>query len=85
MSELTLLARILRGRGRWTEAIAYEVSRSAKVYPELNTIASDGWLGEPIEIDNDDEIEQIERVRRAVFGGTVHEPLKHLGEARPAT
>ena len=85
VSELTLLARILRGRGRWTEAIAYEVSRSAKVYPELNTIASDGWLGEPIEIDNDDEIEQIERVRRAVFGGTAHEPLKHLGEARPAT
>ncbi|WP_083501656.1 hypothetical protein [Sphaerimonospora mesophila] len=81
VDELQLLRRILRERGRWTEAIAYEVSRSAQFYPDLRSVASDGWLGEPIEIDIDDA-QQVERVRRAVFNGKQQEPLKHLGEAQ---
>ncbi|SNT46921.1 hypothetical protein SAMN05216276_104717 [Streptosporangium subroseum] len=80
--QLPLLREILCERGRWTEAIAYEASRSAHVYPDLKTIAPDGWLGKPIEIDDAREVEQINRVRRAVFGGTDQEPLKHLGEAQ---
>ncbi|MEW9530851.1 hypothetical protein [Microbispora sp. NPDC049125] len=82
VASLPLLQQILRGRGRWTEAIAYEASRSARIHPALSGIATAGWLGEPIEIDDPDEVDHIERVRRAVFGGTPQEPLKHLGEAQ---
>lgn len=80
--QLPLLEKILRERGRWTEAIAFEASRSARQYPELATVTTDGWLGEPIEIDDVLEVDQINRVRRAVFGGTDQDPLKHLGEAQ---
>ncbi|MEU7743546.1 hypothetical protein [Nonomuraea sp. NPDC049158] len=69
VSRLDLLESILRGRGRWAEAIAYEASRSARVYPELNSVARDRWLGDPIEIDDQGDVEQIERIRRAAFGG----------------
>ncbi|WP_433413985.1 hypothetical protein ACQP1V_32745 [Microtetraspora malaysiensis] len=79
--KLPLLRQILRERGRWTEAIAFEADRSARYYPDLRTVAVEGWLGEPIEIDIE-EAHVVERVRRAVFGGTRQEPLKHLGEAQ---
>jgi hypothetical protein len=49
--------------------------------PALNSIAVDGWLGEPIEITSDADIRRVNQVRRVVFGGTDDEPLKHLGEA----
>jgi hypothetical protein len=79
---LPLLQRILRGRGRWTEAIAYEAERSARFYPALEKLPAEGWLGAPIEIDDPQEADQVERIRRAVFGGSGSEPLKHLGEAQ---
>jgi hypothetical protein len=79
---LDLLAAVLSGRGRWTEAVAYEAEKSARVLPALAKLSTDGWLGEAVEIDDEGEIEQVERVRRAVFGGTDAEPLKHLGEAQ---
>ncbi|MHA6622495.1 hypothetical protein [Pseudonocardia sp. DLS-67] len=40
-----------------------------------------GWLDEPIEITADAEVQRVNRVRRAVFGGTDDKPLQHLGEA----
>ncbi|MDP4502622.1 hypothetical protein [Nonomuraea turcica] len=82
VSRLRLLEETLRGRGRWVEAIEAEASKSKAVFPELNTIAQDGWLGEPIEITNLNESRQVEQVRRAVFGGSFHRPTQHLGEAQ---
>ncbi|MFE9646118.1 hypothetical protein ACFYO0_18845 [Streptomyces sp. NPDC006365] len=38
-------------------------------------------LGEPIAITDIREIAEVDRVRRAVFGGVVSAPTKHLGEA----
>lgn len=81
VDRLDLLEEALGGRGRWTEAVAYEASRSALHYPPLASLETGGWLGEPIEIVNDAEIQQINRIRRVVFGGTDEQPLKHLGEA----
>jgi hypothetical protein len=77
-----LLNSVLDGRGRWTEAVAYEATRSARVLPDLGQLAAGDWLGEPIEIDDESEIQQINAVRRAVFGGADDEPLAHLGEAQ---
>jgi predicted nucleic acid-binding protein len=82
VGRLPLLEETLRGRGRWVEAIAAEAARSAHFLPDLASIAQSGWLGAPIEINNRAEIAQIERVRRAVFGGSPQEPLRHLGEAQ---
>jgi len=81
VDRLDLLQTVLNGRGRWTSAVAYEASRSAQFMPALNSIAVDGWLGEPIDITSDADIRRVNQVRRAVFGGTDEEPLKHLGEA----
>ena len=81
VERLDLLQTVLNGRGRWTSAVAYEASRSAPFLPALKSITVDGWLGEPIEITSDVEIRRVDQVRRAVFGGTDDEPLKHLGEA----
>jgi hypothetical protein len=82
VSRLDLLNSVLDRRGRWTEAVAYESTRSARVLPDLGQLAAADWLGEPIEIDGESEIRQINGIRRAVFGGTDDEPLKHLGEAQ---
>jgi len=82
VDRLDLLKSALDGRGRWTEAVAFEASRSASILPCLHGLATDGWLGEAIEITDESEIEQINRIRRAVFGGTDDKPLKHLGEAQ---
>lgn len=77
-----LLGRILRGNGRWTEAVEFEARRSASYESDLKRLIASGEMGEPIEITNPADIEQIERVRRAVFGGTASQPLRHLGEAQ---
>jgi hypothetical protein len=82
VNRLDLLRAVLDGHGRWTEAIAYEASMSARLLPSLGQLASDPWLGEPIEITDESEIQQIELIRRVVFGGTDAKPLKHLGEAQ---
>ena len=78
---LGLLRTVLNGRGRWTSAVAYEASRSAQFMPPLNSIAADGWLSEPIEVTGEKDIQRVNQIRRAVFGGTDEEPLRHLGEA----
>jgi hypothetical protein len=79
---LPLLERTLAERGRWVEAIGFEAERSARVHPSLATIIADGWLGKPVEITDAHDIHQIERIRRAVFGGPPRQPLRHLGEAQ---
>ena len=81
VERLDLLAAVLNGRGRWTAAVAFEASRSARVLPSLARVAVEGWLDEPIEITADPDVQRVNRVRRAVFGGTDDAPLQHLGEA----
>lgn len=81
VNRLDLLQAVLNGRGRWTATVAYEAGRSALFLPALAGIATEGWLEEPIEITAEPDVQRVNRVRRAVFGGTDDEPLKHLGEA----
>lgn len=82
VDRLDLLKSVLAGRGRWTEAVAYEASQSVRYLPALGQLTADRWLGEAIEVDDESEIDQINTIRRAVFGGTDDRPLKHLGEAQ---
>lgn len=82
VSRLDLLREVLDGRGRWTEAVSNEARKSASAIPQLSSLAVDGWLGDPLEIDDPTDIELIERVRRAVFGGVPNTPTRHLGEAQ---
>lgn len=82
VDRIDLLRSILGGRGRWTEAVAYEASQSARYLPPLAGLVSGDWLGEPIEVADDADIQRVERIRRAVFGGTDDRPLRHLGEAQ---
>ncbi|MEI2778033.1 MAG: hypothetical protein V9G19_19130 [Tetrasphaera sp.] len=82
VNRLDLLRDWLRGRGRWTDAVALEASRSAAHLPALGSLAAEGWLGDPVKIDDDFGVRQVEHLRTAVFGGTSGEPLKHLGEAQ---
>jgi hypothetical protein len=81
-NRLDLLKSVLGGRGRWTEAIAYEAKRSARYLPALAGLHKSGWLGKQIEITTELDVQNIEQLRRTVFGGTPEEPLKHLGEAQ---
>jgi len=82
VDRLNLLKAVLDGRGRWTEAVADEARSSARALPALRGFAGSGWLDEPIEIVDDSDILAIERIRRAVFGGTEDKPRQHLGEAQ---
>ncbi len=82
VDRLDLLRAALNERGRWTEAVAYEASRSEAVLPALATLKTDPCLGDPIEIADEKDMLRVERIRRAVFGGTDAEPLRHLGEAQ---
>ena len=82
VNRLDLLKSVLSGRGRWTEAVAYEAGRSAAKLPPLLTLPSEGWLDDPIEITKASDIRKINQIRRAVFDGTDNDPLKHLGEAQ---
>jgi hypothetical protein len=82
VNRLELIKSVANGRGRWTEAVAYEASRSASKLPALRGLPAEGWLDEPIEITSESDIRKINLIRRAVFGGTDDNPLKHLGEAQ---
>lgn len=85
VDRLDLLATVLNGRGRWTQAVAYEAERSARYLPCLADLPRNRSLGDPIEITAPSEIQQVNRIRRAVFGGTDDEPLKHSARPRPAS
>ncbi|MGH4019281.1 MAG: hypothetical protein ACRDT0_08605 [Pseudonocardiaceae bacterium] len=82
VQRLDLLKSVLCGRGRWTEAVEYEATRSAHYVSTLADLFNDCWLGEAIEISADSDIQAVNGIRRAVFGGTDAKPLKHLGEAQ---
>ena len=83
VDRLDLLKSVLGGRGRWTEAVAYEASRSAAKLPPLLAAARRraGWTSRS-RSPTRQTCGRSTRIRRAVFGGTDDEPLKHLGEAQ---
>lgn len=81
VERLDLLEAVLNGRGRWTSAVAHEAEQSANQLSQLLGLRAAGWLGEPIEVTEEQHIRQVQRIRRVVFGGTDDQPLKHLGEA----
>jgi len=76
-----LLGDMLRGRGRWTEAVMSEVEQSRGYLPDLKNVLAGGWMGAPIGVETDDEIREVDRIRRNVFGGPLDQRTKHLGEA----
>lgn len=82
VNQLALLEKLLDGKGRWSEAVELEASKSATYYPDLGTVGTSGWLGAPLEIIDEIELLQVEGLRRAVFGGAASKPLQHLGEAQ---
>ena len=81
VGRVSLLESVLRGRGRWTTAVAFEAERSARAIPALGELVRGRCLGDPIEITVEKEVQRVNRVRRVVFGGMDDEPLRHLGEA----
>ncbi|MEU6244576.1 hypothetical protein [Streptomyces sp. NPDC047024] len=85
VGRLDLVRKVLDGHGRWTEAVAEEARRSAAYVRGLTQLRAEGWLGEPIELCTEAEIALADRLRRAVFGGTRSEPMRHLGEAETLT
>ena len=82
VERLDLLRSVLAGRGRWTEAVAYEASRSAAYLPALRVLPLEGWLEQPVAVSDEAGARTVERIRRAVFGGPHDRPLRHLGEAQ---
>ncbi|MGW5663282.1 hypothetical protein ACWEWG_24750 [Streptomyces sp. NPDC003758] len=81
VDRLSLLEKVLDGRGRWTQAVAAEAEQSTRYWPRLSQVVDGGWLGEPIEIDDPVETALVDRIRRVVFAGSPSRPLQHLGEA----
>jgi len=81
VDRLSVLEKVLDGRGRWTQAVAAEAQQSTRYWPKLSQVADGGWLGDPIEIDDPAEAALVDRVRRVVFAGSPSRPLQHLGEA----
>ncbi|MFF3003247.1 hypothetical protein ACFVTF_10605 [Kitasatospora sp. NPDC057940] len=67
VSRLDILENVLSGRGRWTEAVAYEAKRSSRYLPALDPPDVSRWLGDPIEVDDP---EAVERIRQGVFFGS---------------
>lgn len=82
VDRLSLLEKVLDGRGCWTEAVAAEAEQSTRHLPKLRQVTDDGWLGTPIEIDDPAETALVDRLRRVVFAGSPSRPLQHLGEAQ---
>jgi predicted nucleic acid-binding protein len=78
--EMDLLEATLRGRSAWTQAVHAETSTFLQRMPVLKPLIEDRWLGEPIELDTEQDYREVHRLR-ARLGGTTAQPRKHLGEA----
>jgi predicted nucleic acid-binding protein len=80
VGRVLLLADLLAGRGRWTQAVEHEVERHRDVLPRDSLPDVRAALGEPYELTAVRDIVQVEDVRRAL-GGTSRNPVEHAGEA----
>lgn len=85
VDRLDLLEAVLNGRGRWTSAVAYEASQSAKQLVPLYGLHDAGWLGAPIEITDEQHIWRIQQIRRgsSVAGRTSRSNIS--AKPRPAS
>lgn len=82
VDRIRLLATILNGRGRWTEAVAHETRKSAWImYRPLQQVIDGAWLGEPLEIE-DHEAQAVEDIRVAQMHSSRTQPTQNLGEAQ---
>jgi predicted nucleic acid-binding protein len=82
VGRMSLFELAMRSRGRWTQAVAGEIRRSSGslAFKALTALLNGGWLGEPIELDTDEDRTEVEDIR-AALGGYPGNPLKHRGEA----
>lgn len=78
VGRLDLLQEVVGANGCWTQAVFAEARKSARHIPAMADLFTDPWLGDPIEIE---DFEQVERIRVASLGGNRAEPTQHLGEA----
>ncbi|WP_149182711.1 hypothetical protein [Streptomyces sp. TRM49041] len=81
VERLDLLRAVLDGRGRWTEAVAREARKSAQQLPPLHDLRQQGWLGKAIRVAGPDDVQNVQHLRTAVFGGQADRQQQHLGEA----
>ncbi len=51
VSHLDLLAATLDGRGRWTEAAAFEIGKATDRWLGLRSVDLADWLGDPLTLD----------------------------------
>jgi hypothetical protein len=79
VSRLALLRIVLRGRGRWTEAVAVETDRFAAQHPELALDKLSTWMSDPTEFPAR-ALRDIQAYRRAL-SMPGEPPTKNLGEA----
>jgi hypothetical protein len=82
VDRLDLLRSYLGARGRVVEAIEYEISRSARVVPNLDTVDIKEWFGKPIRFEKPGDRDRIDATRIGWFNGTSNDPLEHLGESQ---
>ena len=82
VNRLDLLKGHLGDRARATEAVVFEIGRSASRTPHLDSVDCVAWFGRPIEIKKAADIAAVNLIRTARFGGRQNEPLKHLGESQ---
>lgn len=65
---------------RCTQAVHAELKKWVTSYPALIPLLTEGWLGDPIELNRTKDREGVRRLRTAL-GGTRTAPTLHLGEA----
>ncbi|MEV4043136.1 hypothetical protein [Streptomyces sp. NPDC049744] len=65
---------------RCTQAVDAELRKWAPTFPALRPLLTEGWLGEPIELNRAADQKDVGRLRTAL-GGTRNEATLHLGEA----
>lgn len=80
--ELPVLEQYLRGNGRVLEAVSREIADSIRRVPGLASVDQGAWFGEPIPLVGAANIQAVEGIRVAVFGGGKARPRQHLGESQ---
>ena len=81
-NQLSLLRSYLSERGRVVAAVRREIINSSGMVPHLNSVDTNAWFGNAIQITADGDIRAVESLRVNRFGGSKEEPLKHLGESQ---
>lgn len=77
-----LLEKHFAGRATWTDGTEFEIRRTARHLPHMQGLLGAPWLGPPVIVgDLPPEAQQVDRLRRAIGGGSAQPlPLLTLGE-----